>query len=55
MRISIIIPVYNAEKYLERCVDSVLTSLGKISGEILLVDNGSSDNSLVLAKRLEKK
>ena len=55
MKISIIIPVYNAEKYLERCVDSVLTSLGKISGEILLVDNGSSDNSLVLTKRLEKK
>ena len=55
MKISIIIPVFNAEKYLERCVDSVLTSLGKISGEILLVDNGSSDNSLVLAKRLVKK
>lgn len=52
--ISIIIPVYNAEKYLERCVESVVTSLGEISGEILLIDNNSSDNSLVLLKKIQK-
>ena len=55
MKISIIIPVYNSEKYLERCVDSVLSSLGNTSGEILLVDNGSADNSLALIKELSKK
>ena len=53
-KISIIIPVYNAEKYLERCVNSVLASLNEIDGEILLVDNCSSDGSLEEARRLEK-
>lgn len=52
--ISIIIPVYNAEKYLERCIESVVASLGEISGEILLIDNNSSDNSLALLKKMQK-
>ena len=54
MQISIIIPVYNAEKYIGRCLDSVLTSLGKIKGEILALDNNSTDNSLEILKRYEK-
>lgn len=42
--ISIIIPVYNAEKHLYRCLDSILTQ--KCSQvEIILVDDGSTDNS----------
>lgn len=45
MEISIIIPVYNAEKYLKRCLDSVLASLDGMKGEIILVDNNSTDNS----------
>lgn len=52
--ISIIIPVYNAEKYLMRCLDSVLEALGKTPGEILIIDNGSSDNSLKIAKEVQK-
>ena len=55
MKISVIIPVFNAEKYLEECVESVLASLGKITGEILLIDNGSSDSSLKIMKSLQKK
>lgn len=56
MDISIIIPVYNAEKYLERCVKSVLAALEHFEGnsEILLVDNNSSDKSLLLAEKLKK-
>ncbi len=55
MKISIIIPVYNSGKYLERCIDSVLKSLGAIDGEILLVDNYSTDDSPSLLKKYAKK
>lgn len=43
-KISIIIPVYNVEQYLEKCIDSVLNQT--ISNlEIILVNDGSKDNS----------
>ena len=42
--ISIIIPVYNAEKYLHRCVDSILAQ-SYTDFELLLIDDGSPDNS----------
>lgn len=42
--ISIIIPVYNAEKYLKRCIDSVLAQ-SYSDLEIILINDGSSDNS----------
>ena len=43
-RISVIIPVYNAEKYLERCVYSVINQTFK-DLEIIMVDDGSKDES----------
>ena len=55
MIISVIVPVFNAEKYLKRCLDSVLVALGSIGGEILLVDNVSSDKSLEIAEEYTKK
>ena len=42
---SIIVPVYNAEKYLDRCINSVL-SQDCNDFEIILVDDGSTDNSM---------
>lgn len=42
--ISIIVPVYNVEKYLSKCVDSLLNQTYK-NTEILLVDDSSTDNS----------
>lgn len=42
--ISIIVPIYNISKYLERCVNSIIAQ-SYINLEIILVDDGSTDNS----------
>ena len=43
-KISVIIPVYGAEKYLRKCVDSILAQTFK-DFEIILIDDGSPDKS----------
>ncbi|WP_347007586.1 glycosyltransferase family 2 protein [Enterococcus durans] len=43
-KISIIVPVYNVEQYLEKCINSILAQTFR-DIEILLVDDGSTDNS----------
>ena len=44
MKISVIVPVYNQEKYIGRCLDSILgQSLEDI--EVILVDDGSTDST----------
>lgn len=48
--ISVIIPVYNAEKYLSAAVESVLTQTIQPL-EVILVDDGSTDNSIEVAKK----
>lgn len=53
-KISVIVPVYNVEKYLSRCIDSLIRqSYSNI--EILLVDDGSKDESLSICKEYEAK
>ena len=44
VRVSIIIPVYNSENYLEECLKSIL-SLDSKDYEVLLIDDGSTDRS----------
>ena len=52
--VSVVIPVYNAEKYLDRCLTSVVNQT-YINIEILLVDDGSWDSSPALCDRWAEK
>lgn len=52
--ISVIIPVYNAEKYLEQCLESICQQTYK-NIEIILVNDGSTDNSEAMCKNYMEK
>lgn len=47
-KVSVIVPIYNAQKNLNRCLDSIRNQT-YINMEIILVDNGSTDNSKQIA------
>ena len=53
-KISVIVPVYKAEKYLHRCVDSILTQSFS-DFELILVNDGSPDNSGAICDEYAKK
>lgn len=53
-KISVIVPVYNAEKYLRRCIDSILAQTFT-DFELLLVDDGSNDTSGVICDEYRQK
>ena len=50
--VSIIVPVYNAEETLRRCIESVLNQ-GFTDFELLLVDDGSTDSSAGICREYE--
>lgn len=53
IKLSIIVPVYNAEKYLEKCLTSLVNQTLK-DIDIICVDDGSSDNSLKILKKFRE-
>ena len=52
--VSVIVPVYNSTSYLKRCVDAILSQTYE-NLEILLIDDGSTDDSFEICKEYEKK
>lgn len=50
MKLSILIPVYNAGKYLKHCLDSIFSNINTEKIEVVLIDDGSTDNSLDIIK-----
>lgn len=55
MKLSIIVPVYNVEKYIEECLDSLTNQDASIdSYEIICVDDGSSDNCGIILDKYAK-
>ncbi len=53
--LSIIIPIYNSEKYLKECIDSILNNKTKYNYEILVINDGSTDSSLKILKEYKDK
>ena len=53
-KVSIIMPVYNAQKYIDRCIKSLLDQTFK-DFELLMVDDQSQDDSLKLLKKYKDK
>ncbi len=54
IRVSVIIPAYNAEAYVGQCLDSIL-SREEINFEVICVDDGSTDNTLAILREYEAK
>lgn len=52
-KVSIIVPVYNVERYLKRCVDSIINQTYK-KIEVILIDDGSKDKSGIICDQMAK-
>lgn len=54
--ISVIVPCYNVEKYIDRCLDSLVSqTVGQDKLEIILVNDASTDNTLSLLEKWESR
>lgn len=55
MKFSVVIPAYNIVNYLQECVESVTSQMTEYDFEIVLVNDGSTDNTPLLAQELKDK
>ena len=55
MDVSVIIPVYNNEEYLEKCLNSIINQTTDYKYEIIVINDGSTDNSLDILKKYKNK
>ena len=53
-KISVLVPIYNTEKYLKKCLDSIAGQTLK-DIEVICVNDGSTDNSLAVAEEFAEK
>ena len=53
IKVSIIVPIYNTEKYLEKCIESIRKQTYSYL-EIILVNDGSTDGSLDICTKYQK-
>ena len=54
-KVSIIVPVYNAENQIEKCLNSLINQTTKKELEILVINDGSSDNSATIIQDYMRK
>ena len=52
-KVSVILPVYNGEKYIKETIKSILQSEYR-NIEVLIIDDGSTDNSLIYCQQLQQ-
>src|SRR5689334_1513313 len=51
MKLSVVIPAYNEEKYIGACLDELITTAGSDIYEIIVVDNASTDRTAAVARK----
>ena len=55
LSISIIIPLYNGSKLINRCLDSVYNQIGNFQLDVIVIDDGSTDNSINVVENYPQK
>lgn len=51
INLSIIIPIYNSEKFIKQCLDSIINNVTKYTYEVILIDDGATDSSELILKK----
>ena len=55
MKVSVLVPVYNLERFIEPCLESLLTQQVNFDYEVIAIDDGSRDGSWAIMQRLAER